>query len=65
MEVLMHFTNKFFILFFYFFDTILTYFWSPQFSFFLCDKCNVVILKIHYESIIFLEFIQNIYDNSH
>jgi hypothetical protein len=32
------------------------YFLSPHFSFSLCDKHNVVISKVHYESIIFLEF---------
>jgi hypothetical protein len=51
--------------FFYKIDTTLTFFLSPHFSFILCDKCNVVILTIHYESIIFLMFIQNFYDDSH
>ncbi len=47
------------VLFIYlFFDTTLTYFLSPHNPFFLCDKCGVVISKVHYESIIFLEFIQ-------
>jgi hypothetical protein len=49
----------------FYFDTTLTYFLNPHFSFFLCDKYNVVISKVHYESIIFLEFIQKIYDDSH
>jgi hypothetical protein len=47
------------------------YFLSPHFSFSLCDKCNVVISKVHYESRIFLKFIQfffvmipiKVYDN--
>jgi hypothetical protein len=40
----------------------LSYFLILNFSFFLCDKHNVVISKVHYESIIFLEFIQNYND---
>ncbi len=40
------------------------YFLSPHFYYF-GDKCNVVISKDHYESIIFLEFIQNLNDDSH
>jgi hypothetical protein len=32
---------------------------------FLCDRHNVVISKVHYKSIIFLEFIQTFYDDSH
>jgi hypothetical protein len=55
---------------FFIFDIMLTYFLSPDFSFSLCDRCSLIILKVHYESIIFLEFIQNfmmipikVYDN--
>jgi hypothetical protein len=33
-------------------------FLSPHFSFLMCDKHNVVISKVHYEFIIFLEFIR-------
>ncbi len=52
---------------FYFlnFDTTSMYFLNPHFSFFLCDRCNVVISKVHYESIVFLKFIQMFYDDSH
>jgi hypothetical protein len=50
---------------FFIFDTTLTYFLSLHFSFFLCDKHSVVISKVHYESIIFLKFIQTFYDDSH
>jgi hypothetical protein len=39
------------------------YFLSPHFSFSLCDKHNVVISKVHYEPIIFSEFIQYFYDD--
>jgi hypothetical protein len=46
-------------------DTTLTYFSSPHFLFFRCDKCSVVISKVHYESIIFSKFIQFFYDDSH
>jgi hypothetical protein len=54
------------VLFFnFYFDTTLTYFLSPHFSFSLCDKCSVVISKLHYKFIIFLEFIQFFYDDSH
>ncbi len=49
---------------FFNFDTTLKLFFSPHFSFFLCDKQNVVISKVHYESIIFLEFNQKICDDS-
>jgi hypothetical protein len=49
---------------------ILTLFWiffSPHFSIFLCDKHNVVISKVHYESIIsltiFMMFPIKVYDN--
>jgi hypothetical protein len=51
----MHLTIKLFILWwpiFYFnFDIIMTYFLSPQFSFCMCDKHNVIISKVHNESI--------------
>jgi len=65
----MHFINKFLIwwlfifkfLFWHYFDI----FFETAFSFFLCDKHNVVISKVHYESTIFLKFIQKIYDDSH
>jgi hypothetical protein len=49
----------------FYFDITLTYFLSPHFSFFVCDRGNVVILKVHYKSIIFLKFVQNFYDNFH
>jgi hypothetical protein len=46
------------------------YFLSPHLSFSLFDKHNVIISNVHYESIIFLEFIQfflmipiKVYDN--
>jgi len=58
------------VFYFFYFNTTLTYFLTPHFSNFLCDKCSVVISKIHYEFIIFLEFIQKntmifikVYDN--
>jgi hypothetical protein len=53
------------LIFNFYFDITLTYFLSSHFSFFLCDKCSVVISKVHYKSIIFLEFIQKLYDDSH
>jgi hypothetical protein len=49
----------------FYFDTTLTFFWVHIFHFFLCDERSVVISKVHYESIIFLEFIQIFYDQSH
>jgi hypothetical protein len=53
------------VFFFYFFIlTLLWHFLSPHLSFSLSAKCSVVISKVHYESIIFLEFIQNMYDDS-
>jgi hypothetical protein len=67
MKFSMHFTNKIFILwcfiflFWHYFDIFL----SSHFSFILCDKRSVVISKVHYESTIFLEIIQKIYDDSH
>jgi hypothetical protein len=39
-----------------YFDTIMTYFLSAQFSFYLLDKFNVV-SKVHYKFILFLKFI--------
>jgi hypothetical protein len=64
----MQFTNQFFIWWFFFKKKIWHYFdafFSPQISFSLCDKRSVVISKVHYDSIIFLEFIQIYYDDSH
>ncbi len=62
-KVSMHFTNKFFIswfiFLFLFFDTTLTHFLSQHFLFFMCDRHNVVISKVHYESIIVLGFTPN------
>ncbi len=48
----MHFTDKFFI-----FKKTFDIFFSPQFSFFVCDRCNVGVSKVHNKSIIFLKFI--------
>jgi len=61
-KVSMHFTNKFFVwwwfILFYFILTLIWHFFESTFLFlFLCDVHNVVISKIHYESIIFLGFI--------
>jgi hypothetical protein len=53
------------LFFHFYFDTILMYFLSPHFSFSMCDIHSVVISKVHYESIIFLEFIQFFYDDSY
>jgi hypothetical protein len=47
------------LFFIFYFDIILTLFLSPHFSFSLWDKCSVIISKVHYKSIMFLEFIQN------
>jgi hypothetical protein len=41
-----------------YFDTIMTYLLSAQFSFYLHDKFSVV-SKVHYESIFFFEFISH------
>jgi len=41
------------------FDITMTYFLNPQFSFFVCDKHNVIISKVHNESILFLKLIHN------
>jgi len=60
--IIFSFDNALFTLFY--FDTTLMYFLNSHFSFFLCDKCIVVISKVHYKSIIFLEFIQFFYDDS-
>jgi hypothetical protein len=49
----------------YYFIFILTYFLNPHFAFFWCDKHSVVISNVHYEFIIFLEFIQKNYDDTH
>jgi len=51
------------VLSFKIFLTLLWYFLSPHFSFVLCNKYSVVISEVHYKSIIFLEFIQNLYDD--
>jgi hypothetical protein len=48
-----------------YYDTILMYFLNPHFLFSLCDKHNVIISKVHYESIIFLKFIQIFHEDSH
>jgi hypothetical protein len=46
------------VLFFsFYFDITLMYFLNLRFLFSLCDKHNVIISKVDYESIIFLEFI--------
>ncbi len=45
---------SFIFLFWHYFDIFL----NPHFSFFVCDGHIVVISKVHYESIIFLEFIK-------
>jgi hypothetical protein len=50
-----------YFLFSHYFDIFL----NPQFAFFLSNKHSVVISKVHYKFIIFLEFIQKIYDDSH
>jgi hypothetical protein len=41
------------------FDITMTYFLKPQFSFFVCDKHNVIISKVHNESMFFLKLIHN------
>jgi hypothetical protein len=62
-KISMHFTIKLLMLwwhiFFIKFDITMTYFLSPQFSFFMCDKHNVIISKVHNESILFLKLIDN------
>jgi hypothetical protein len=40
-------------------DITMTYFLSPQFSFYVCDKHSVIISKVHNESIFFLKLIHN------
>jgi hypothetical protein len=60
-----------FLLYIIYFDTTFTFFWVHIFHFFVCEKDNVVISKVHYEFIIFLKFIQfflmmipiKVYDN--
>jgi hypothetical protein len=47
------------MLYFFYFDTILIFFLVHFFHFF-CDKRSVLSSKVHYKSIIFLEFIQKI-----
>jgi hypothetical protein len=54
-----------FYFFIFYFVTTLTYILKTHFLFFMCERRNVVISKVHYESIIFLEFIQKIYDDFH
>jgi hypothetical protein len=49
------------LFFSFYFNTILTFFWVNIFHFFYV----VVISKVHYESMIFLEFIQKNYDDYH
>ncbi len=41
------------------FDITMTYFLSPHFSFSICDNHNVIISKVHNESIFFLKLIHN------
>jgi hypothetical protein len=48
------------LFFHFYFGNIITYFLSPHFSLFLHDKCNVIISRVHYESIVFLKFIHKI-----
>jgi len=55
------FHNVLFYFYFYFYIT-LTYFLNPHFSFFWSDKHSVVISKIHYKSI---RFIQKNYNDSY
>jgi hypothetical protein len=40
-----------------YFEIIMTYLLCPHFSFYLCDKLNVIISKVHYESILFFKII--------
>jgi hypothetical protein len=39
-----------------YFDVTMTHFLNSHISLYMCDKCSVIISKVHYESIIFLEF---------
>jgi hypothetical protein len=59
----MHLTITLFILwwpiFILFFDITMTFFFSPHFSFFVCDEHSVIISKVHNESILFLKLIHN------
>ncbi len=52
-KVSMHIAFKLFIgwCFIFNFDITMTYFLSSHFSFYVCDKCNVIGSKVHYESI--------------
>jgi hypothetical protein len=43
----------------FFFDITMTYFLSPHFSFSMCDKHNVIISKVHNESIFKKNLIHN------
>jgi hypothetical protein len=58
-KISMHLTIKLFILWWLFFnfnfDITMTYFLSPHFSFFVCDKHSVIISKVHNESNFFIE----------
>jgi hypothetical protein len=47
------------LFFIFYFDITMTYFLSPHFSFSMCDKDNVIISKVHNESILFLKLIHN------
>jgi len=39
------------------FDTTMTYFFNNFFLYCMCDRWTMIILKVHYESTLFLEFI--------
>ncbi len=41
------------------FEITMTYFLSPHFSFFVSDKHNVIISKVHNESTLFSKLIHN------
>jgi hypothetical protein len=43
----------------FYFEATITYFWSSQFYFCLCNKHIVIISKLHYESMILLKFIHS------
>jgi hypothetical protein len=43
--------------FFFYFFNYYEFFLSPHFSFLMCDKHNVIISKVHNESILFLKLI--------
>jgi hypothetical protein len=38
------------------FEITMTYFLSPQFLFYMRERCNINISKVHYGLILFLEF---------